>query len=352
MSDLRVVHLLDDMNFGGVMRGLSMYDRPEFTAFEKPRIVRIDRRAGVAPYYDAELIITHSAPNWALIPFFWSLRARNPGARLAHVEHSYTAGLEKALVPHRRRFRTMLALAMRPFDEIVCVSEGQACWLRDAVPSTAARVHAINPWGNVAGLDLVPPVDLPHDGPIVLGAYGRFDPVKRFDILIGAMRLLPPARFRLRLGGFGVDEPRLRAAAEGLANVELTGPVTDVPAFLAMCHAVVIPSRWETFGQVAEEAKAAGRPIVVANVDALPAHVGAAGLVADCETPEALAKTLRSLDGLPLTAMGESGRASLCGAAEDRAAKWLALYARATGSSPASSARLPMPIRISPGQTR
>ena len=88
-----------------------------------------------------------------MVPFLWSLRARNPRARLVHVEHSYTAGLEAALVPHKRRFRTMLGLAMRPFNEIICVSGGQARWLSSAVPSTAARVRAINPWGNVTGLD-------------------------------------------------------------------------------------------------------------------------------------------------------------------------------------------------------
>jgi glycosyltransferase involved in cell wall biosynthesis len=352
MNDLRIVHLLHDMNFGGVVRGLSMFERPEFDACRKPEVVHIDPRNRIAPRIDADLIVTHFAPNWATLPFFWSLRGLNRTARLVHVEHSYTGGLEAALVPDKRRFRAMLALALWPFDEIVCVSGGQARWLADAVPSTAKRVHAINPWGNLAGLDAVPVIVPPGDGPLVLGAYGRFDPVKRFDTLIAAMRLLPPSKFQLRLGGFGAEELRLRGLAEGLDHVTFTGRVEDVPAFLAACHAIVIPSRWETFGQVAEEAKGAGRPIVVANVDALPAHVGAAGLVADCDTPEALAAALKGLRALPLTVMGAAGRASLVGAAEDRAAQWLALYARATPRSSKSSVQVPMPMRISPGQMR
>lgn len=349
MIPISVVHLLDDVHFGGVMRGLRLFDRDEFAGAGSLELLRVDPRGTLARAMDADLIITHFAPSWTMIPYLWSLRLLNPRARLVHVEHSYTEGLETALVPHRRRFRAMLALALVPFDEIVAVSTFQAQWLRHAVPTVARRVHVINPWGNVSGLEAVPPLAHSRCAPLILGAYGRFDPVKRFDILIGAMRLLPAQEFRLLLGGFGPEDAALRKAAADLPHVEFVGRVEDVPGFLARCDAIVIPSRWETFGQVAEEAKGAGRPIVVANVDALPAHVGRAGLVADCSIPESLAATLRTLPECPLRAMGEAGRASLATAAADRVAQWLALYARVR---PRPSRRPLMPTRISAGQIR
>ncbi|UVO52752.1 glycosyltransferase family 4 protein [Sphingomonas sp. SUN039] len=350
MTSIRVTHLIDDTNFGGVMRGLRMFDRPEFARIGTIETIRVEPRRRLSPRYPADLIVTHFAPCWAMIPFLWSLKLRHPRARLVHVEHSYIGCFEAAQVPNRTRFRTMLALALAPFDEVVCVSDAQAGWMRAAVPSVAARTHVINPWGSVSGLDAVAPVAHATAGPLVLAAYGRFDPIKRFDVLIAAMRRLPPDRFRLVLGGFGPEDAALRAAAEGLSHVTFAGRVEDVPGFLGGCDAVVIPSRWETFGQVAEEAKAAARPIVVADGPALAAHIGQAGLVVDCSDPATLARTLALLPTLPLRRMGEAGRASLATAAADRVAQWLALYERAVPRL--ASLRAAVPIRMSPGQIR
>ncbi len=107
---------------------------------------------------------------------------------------------------------------------------------------------------------------------------------------------------------FGADDAALRAQAAGLSHVRFVGKVGDVPEFLSRCDVVVVPSRWEAFGQVVAEAKMAGRAVLVADVDGMPEQVGNAGVVADCSTAEALAAALAALPAKPLAAMGKAGR--------------------------------------------
>jgi glycosyltransferase involved in cell wall biosynthesis len=58
--------------------------------------------------------------------------------------------------------------------------------------------------------------------------------------------------------------------------------VEDVAGFLAGVDVVAVPSRWEAYGMVANEAREAGRPVLVAPVDGLPEQVqGGGGLVVD-----------------------------------------------------------------------
>jgi glycosyltransferase involved in cell wall biosynthesis len=95
-----------------------------------------------------------------------------------------------------------------------------------------------------------------------LGAYGRFSQQKGFDILIKAMQLVPSNQVQLILGGYGADEAMLKQLAEGMENVRFLGAISDVPSFLSTCDVVIIPSRWEPWGNVCLEAKAAGKPVI------------------------------------------------------------------------------------------
>jgi glycosyltransferase involved in cell wall biosynthesis len=113
----------------------------------------------------------------------------------------------------------------------------------------------------------------PVQRPLTLAAYGRFYPQKGFDDLLKAMNLLPSELVNLHLGGEGSQEEELKQLAEGLNNTKLFGTVTDVPAFLEQCDAVVIPSRWEPWGIVCIEAKAAGKPVIAADIDGLTEQV-------------------------------------------------------------------------------
>ncbi len=93
------------------------------------------------------------------------------------------------------------------------------------------------------------------------------------------MKLLPPLSVKLHLGGSGVQYAELQELAAGLNNLQFVGKVTDVPSFLAECDAVVIPSRWEPWGTVCVEAKAAGKPVIVSNIDGLTEQVQNCGIL-------------------------------------------------------------------------
>ncbi len=86
----------------------------------------------------------------------------------------------------------------------------------------------------------------------------------------------------LIVAGDGADRAAMEAHAAGLglsAHVRFHGRVTDAEKFrlMASAHAVLMPSRYETFGMVAAESQAAGAPVVAFNVGALSEAVGAGG---------------------------------------------------------------------------
>jgi glycosyltransferase involved in cell wall biosynthesis len=328
MTRLRCVHLCNDFALGGVSKALGIYAHPGLATLIASRVLPADPRDSLAPLLDADIIVTHFPPSWRTLPFLASLRLRNPAARLIHIEHSYTGAWEAAKVTNPLRFRIMLRLAYRLFDEIVAVSHGQARWLRAVTGLAAGKLHVLHPWSGSQQLDAVAALVTSDQRPLVLGAFGRFNEQKGFDTLIAAMAQLDPARFTLLLGGFGADDAALRAQAAGLPHVQFVGKVDDVPDFLSRCDVVVVPSRWEAFGQVVAEAKMAGRAVLVADVDGMPEQVGDAGIVADCSTAESLATALAALAAQPLAAMGAAGRAAMQTAERERIAAWQALFLR------------------------
>ncbi|MBN8413405.1 glycosyltransferase family 4 protein [Halomonas litopenaei] len=322
MKPLRVIHLLDDVAPGGVMQALAIYDHPGLTDLQTSRVVQVMPDRPWAPRLEADVILTHFPPRWRALPFLAVLRARNPQARLIHVEHSYTGAWEAHCVPHRRRFRTMLRQAYRLFDDVVAVSHGQREWLEQAVGISRHRLRVISPWSDVPDLATIAPSDGACRRPLVVGAYGRFAEQKGFDRLIEAFRELDPQRYTLRLGGFGPQEAALRAAAADLPHVCFVGAVSDRAAFLAQCDVIAVPSRWEAFGLVATEARQAARALLVANVDGLPEQLGEAGVRVDFSSPYGLRDSLAALDEGSLTELGRKARASVVGLTEARLEAW------------------------------
>lgn len=309
MSALRIVNLLDDFALGGVTNGLRVFDCPELSAIGSFSTLPVDPTAILAPRIEADVIITHFPPNWRRLPFFASLRLRNPGARLIHVEHSYSKEWERLHVPHLARFRTMMKTALKCFDEVVVVSKAQKQWLQAGQLVAADKVHVIHPYSNIPGLADVPELRRTKRGRLIIGAYGRFCEAKGFELLIDAMKRTDAIdHLELVLGGFGEADAALRSRAEGCPQIRFAGKVTHVAGFLANCHVVAVPSRFEAYGQVANEAREAGRPILVSQAGGLPEQVGEAGLIVDCNDADALLAALQSLRAQPLEAMGRAGR--------------------------------------------
>ena len=130
------------------------------------------------------------------------------------------------------------------------------------------------------------------------------------------------------MGGFGPDEEYLRALAGDTPGISFVGKVTCVADFLRDCDIIAVPSAWEAYGQVANEAREAARPILVAPVGGLPEQVGAAGLVVDFTDPQAITAALRQLTSDRLHAMAVAGREATRDCGPHRQRQWARLIAR------------------------
>jgi glycosyltransferase involved in cell wall biosynthesis len=318
---IRVLHLLDDTGMGGVMRCVPDQIARLGDGFDH-RIQVIDPSRVQLKRSDADIIVVHFTLNWAKLPFLATLRARASGAKLVIVEHSYTCAYEALRVSDRRRFRTMLRLSYALAHRVVAVSQAQADWMRAARLVAASRLTAIPQARDVSALAAVPPL-MRSLGPLRLGAYGRYAAQKGFDVLIEAMRFVSPAVATLDVRGVGPDGDALRAQAKDLPHVTVGDAVTDLPAFLAEHDVIVIPSRWEAFGLVAQEARAAGRPVLAARTDGLIGQVSTDwGALVPAGNPIALADAIGGLAWKDLRSMGENARRSAQGAFDATVSAW------------------------------
>ena len=189
--------------------------------------------------------------------------------------------------------------------------------------------------------------------PVRLLFVGRAEARKGFDALLAAIGILGQEHargalpmFRLDLvgvppGDLPADLPE--AARRHLhARGRIDGPALS--AAYAAAHAVLAPSRYESFGLVYQEALAYGRPVVACAEDASArAFVGApgAGPLAPVATGPALADALRPLLADPalrrayrVRAVAASGQFSRAALGRDT----LALYERAIAAAARHSA--------------
>ena len=315
---------------GGVTRALTLFKEPALAASAHSKVVPVSSDARLASCVEADLIVDHMALSWKRLVFLASLRARNPKARIVHVEHSYTASFECAHVKSKTRFRTMLKVAATLVDEFICVSNAQKNWLAKIVGIKTDKLSVIYPWTDRTELfDL--DIARKHRSPkIRLLAYGRYAPVKNFDALIEAMRRVPPDIVDLTIFGDGPDREKLEELSADLGNVCILGPCDTPGTYLADCDAVIIPSKSEAFGLVATEARMAGRAIIVANVDGLPEQVGSGGFVATMGNADEISQAILEAAKRDLVQMGIQGRTEVRGRSEEIILRWIRLFERAS----------------------
>lgn len=133
---------------------------------------------------------------------------------------------------------------------------------------------------------------------VEIGFLGRLSREKGVDILLEAVRLLPPGAppWRLRVAGAGPEEQALRRQVtdQGTAGVEFVGTV-DSATFLSSVNVLVLPSRVEAYGMVLLEAAAAGCRLVACDagvgVREIVQRLGERDVV-PAEDPDALALAL------------------------------------------------------------
>ena len=104
--------------------------------------------------------------------------------------------------------------------------------------------------------------------PLRIGALGRFDPVKGFDVFIAALGLLHArgVSFQAVLGGSGDERQNLKAQAARLdliEQLEFPGWIDTVDDFLAGLDILCVPARSDAFGLTPLQAAVAGVPMVL-----------------------------------------------------------------------------------------
>ncbi|MAN74731.1 MAG: glycosyl transferase [Henriciella sp.] len=268
MTDRQIFHLLDDMAVGGVTRALSNFEDPLLQQLGLHRYCDIREEIPRARSM-SDIAIVHFTMSWAKLARLAEIRLRGRFKRLCLIEHTYTEGFEAACVEHPFRFRAMLRQAYRQVDTVIAVSREQAHWLQKNKLVPAHKLEVIPQARDVTELLSVPALPMHRPGPLRIGAFGRFDRQKGFDLLIEAMTQISPETATLKIAGYGDGDAQLRSLSQGLANVSIEPPFKSPRAFLQSVDAVAIPSRWEAFGLVGSEARAAARPIIVSAVDGL-----------------------------------------------------------------------------------
>lgn len=305
--------------------GSRLAEKFEFTVVP-PEEARRQLRRG-----EPRVFVFEDACSWRRLPELAAFRLRRGRGKIVIHEGHYSEHFVRCIAPSPARFHAMLRLSYGLADRVVAVSHGQAEWLRARRLAAPARIEVV-PLASPLPPLLALPFTAP-DRPLVLAAFGRFHPQKGFDVLLDAMRLLPRGKVRLLIAGAGPNEAQLRAQNAGLDDVTFAGVRTDIAGFLAGCGAVVIPSRWEPFGLVCQEAKAAGKPVIVSRVDGLTEQVENCGLLVPPEDPKALAAAIVQLAEMPdetLRAWGEHGRATVADAVEESVRGWEKLFTELT----------------------
>jgi D-inositol-3-phosphate glycosyltransferase len=212
------------------------------------------------------------------------------GARRAEYEGLIAATADCVTVAtahEREQLRRLYGLSDARLEVIPCGVD-----LRAFTPGTPAQRRAAR---EALGIGA---------GPLLL-AIGRLDPIKGVDLLLDSVALMHTPATLMVIGGnpdgdAELDRLRVRAADLGLADrVRLPGAITqsELPRYYRAAEALVVASRYESFGLVAVEALACGTPVVAAKVGGLTSIVrdGENGVLVPWRCPEAFAEQLDAL---------------------------------------------------------
>ncbi|MCT7973538.1 glycosyltransferase family 4 protein [Laspinema olomoucense] len=320
MKKKRILFLISDKKMGGVMTMVESLTGSYLSKQFDFKTVCLDAHEAINERVTPDVVVINKACTWKRIPNLLWLYLRKRKTQVVIIEHHYTEGFETHQVPEKKRFRLMLKISYSLADRVVAVSEAQADWMFKNNLVEGDKLYQINP--AVKLKEFLEVSDRQPHKEIHLAAYGRFCQQKGFDILLEAMKLIPQHTVNLYLGGDGPDKEDLKERALGLTNVKFCGAIDDVPQFLEGCDAVVISSRWEPFGLVCMEAKAAGKPVIASDIDGLREQVRDCGILVPPEEPVKLAEAIASLGESDLLTWGQNGRNSVKDARDQFLTQW------------------------------
>ncbi len=224
----------------------------------------------IPPGVDVQLVRAHGHYDF---PAAWRLRRRledfPPDLAIAHCSRSVSL-LKRALngrapvlaVSHSNKVRRLL-----PADACLVLNR----MTRDCF----ARAGGTKPCFVVPNGIAIDPERAPGASqfrqPLRIGALGRLDRVKGFDVFIEALGILRDEgrQFQAVLGGSGSEQHSLVAQARrrGLGDrLVFAGWVDDVERFYAALDILCVPARSDAFGLTPLQAGRAGVPMVLSDV--------------------------------------------------------------------------------------
>ncbi len=152
---------------------------------------------------------------------------------------------------------------IRLIDRFLCVSAFQ----RQVMKRSGIASHKLATLHNFVDTDAIP-FEAGHDGYLFYA--GRIEELKGLPTLIDAVK---GSRHRLLVAGTGSWVDTLKERISGAPNIEYLGFHTgsNLRRLMARAKALVIPSKWyENCPMSLLEAKAAGRPVVGADIGGIP----------------------------------------------------------------------------------
>ena len=157
----------------------------------------------------------------------------------------------------------------------------------------------IVPFGYYLAEPSLPPAERHPDVPFRFISAGQLIRRKGIDLLIKACGSLPPSGWRLDIYGDGREQSALERLAASLQLTDriafhATLPNDQLQAELAASDCAILPSRFDGWGMLVNEALAAGTPVICTNrcgAAALPAECGLSA-IAPSPTSAALAAAL------------------------------------------------------------
>jgi glycosyltransferase involved in cell wall biosynthesis len=144
-------------------------------------------------------------------------------------------------------------------------------------------------------------------------AVGGLTHIKGADVLLKTAKALLQRRSELKIVVVGEHDSEFVRQALQMPNIDLRGYVgvaSGLPKLIRNAVALVVLSRYESFGIPAAEAMAAGTPVILSRTGALTEVVGDAGLVVQLDDPDGIAHAADDLarDDGRRTAMSARGR--------------------------------------------
>ena len=270
-----------------------------------PYIRHAGRAGREARAFKPDLVHAHYAAGFGL----WGLMSRVSPLLVS------VWGSEVLTLARRPWYRALIRRILTKADKVTVTGS----YLLDAALTVSPGIRdktSIIPFG----------VEIPSDTPAFpLPPPFRLCYLKRHrlvygpDILLEALQLVHSQfpHVTLSMAGDGEMTEQLRGMAHSLG---LDGVVTfpgfidnsDIYAYLAKHHILVMPSRSEGFGVAVLEAAACGRPTVASLVGGVPEVVedGVTGLLVPPEDPRTLAEAIMQMIRTPelCAAMGEAAR--------------------------------------------